>query len=85
MTKAKRLQVPISAAVERMIRSAAKVYKISTAEWARRILSKAAARDTATSVVMDPLEAVRAIGALDLPVSDDPKKMTQEAIKGRLR
>lgn len=84
MSKIKRLQVPVSDKEEKLFRAAAKIYKISTAEWARRIMSKAAERDLSTSVVMDPLDAVREISNINAPVGD-VETMKKQSIDGRLR
>lgn len=70
MSKSRRLQIPITKEEELLVKRAAKVYQISAAEWARRILKRAAERDLAATVVLDPLEAVERLAALDAPVSD---------------
>lgn len=84
MSMKKRLQVPITASEERLFKSAAKVYEIPAAEWARRVLRKAAERDLSADVVLDPLEALEKLSKLNAPVSDLPR-MIEESLKGRLK
>ena len=82
MSMSKRLQIPISSTEERTFQSAAKIYNISTAEWARRILRKAAERDLSSDIKMTPIEAVEMIAQLNAPV-DSVKAMKRQSIKGR--
>jgi uncharacterized protein (DUF1778 family) len=86
MAKTKRIQVPVTPADERAIRAAARLYKISAAEWMRRIAIKAAQSDFVESAArtMTPKEALDALSALDLPV-DDVGVMKKQSIRGRLR
>lgn len=79
----RRLQVTMSVDEEKKFRKAAKLYNISAAEWARRILRKAADRDLAADVVVDPLEAVRTLGNLNAPI-DTVATMKRQSTKGRL-
>lgn len=86
MTKTRRIQVPVSPADEKVIKAAAKLYKISAAEWMRRIALKAAQSDLAESAArgMSPMEALNALGKLNLPI-DKLGIMIEEGIKGRLK
>lgn len=84
MSMKKRLQVPISPQEEKLFKSAARVYAIPAAEWARRVLRKAAERDLAADTVLDPLEAVKKIAALNAPI-DELHKLTEQSLKGRLK
>jgi hypothetical protein len=84
MSKTRRIQVPFSVEDEKLIRSIAKLYKISVAEWMRRIALKAAERDRSlASEKLTPEEALKAIAKLNLPVSS-LKKMSRESTLGRL-
>ena len=84
MSKTKRIQVPFSIEDEKLIRSVAKLYKISVAEWMRRIALKAAERDRdLSSGRLEPEDALKAIGKMNMPVSS-VKKMNKESILGRL-
>ena len=84
MSMNKRLQVPMTKEDEKLIKSAAKIYDISASEWARRILRKAAERDTAADLVIDPLEAVNRMSKMSAPI-DSVKKMKAQSLKGRLK
>lgn len=84
MSMKKRLQVPITSGEEKLFKSAAQVYSIPAAEWARRVLRKAAERDLATDLVLDPLEAVKRLGELNAPVAD-VSQMSEESLKGRIK
>jgi len=84
MSMSKRFQIPVSREDEKLIQSAAKIYKISAAEWARRVLRKAAERDLSCDMVMSPLEALQVISKLDAPVAD-VQTMINQSVKGRLR
>ena len=84
MSMKKRLQIPITPSEEKLFKSVAEVYSIPAAEWARRVLRKAAERDLAADLVMNPLEAVKALGKLDAPISDLPK-MIEQSLKGRVK
>lgn len=83
MSMIKRLQIPLSGEEDKLFKAAAKVYQISAAEWARRVLRKAAERDLSSDVVMDPLKAVEQIAAMKAPVASI-RKMKEQSIKGRL-
>ncbi len=86
MSKIKRIQVPFSAQDEKLIRSIAKLYKISAAEWMRRIALKAAERDRNTATTLNKLEpedVIKAMAKLNLPISS-VKKMNKEGTLGRL-
>jgi hypothetical protein len=84
MSKIKRIQVPLSIEDDKLIRSIAKLYKISAAEWLRRIALKAAERDrNLAQAKLEPEAALVALGKMNLPVSS-LKKMTKESILGRL-
>ena len=84
MSKTKRIQVPLSEEDEKLIRSIAKLYKISVAEWMRRIALKAAQRDrNLASEKLTPEEALKAISKFNLPITS-VKKMTRESVLGRL-
>lgn len=84
MSKTKRIQVPLSAEDEKLIRSVAKLYKISAAEWLRRIALKAVERDrNLASARLEPEEALEALSKMNLPVSS-LKKMTKDSIFGRI-
>jgi len=86
MSRTRRIQVPVSPEDEKAIKAAARLYKISTAEWMRRIAIKAAQSDLAGGAVphMTPSEALEALCKMDLPV-DSVKKMKEQGIKGRLK
>lgn len=86
MNKTKRIQVPVSPADEKTIKAAAKLYKISAAEWMRRMALKAAKNDLALSTAhaMTPQEALEALIEMDLPI-EDLDTMTKQSIKGRLK
>lgn len=84
MSMIKRLQVPVTEIEDELFKKAARIYSISAAEWARRVLRKAAERDISADVVMDPLEAVRAIGKLNASV-DSVSTMKEQSVRGRLR
>jgi replication initiation and membrane attachment protein DnaB len=84
MSKTKRIQVPLSAEDEKLIRSVAKLYKISAAEWLRRVALKAVERDRSLATArLEPEEALAALSNMNLPISS-LKKMTKESILGRL-
>ena len=78
----KRLQIHISAPDKKIVQQAAKLYGISAAEWVRRVVRKAAARDLGASVILDPLDAVKNLSKLNAPVSS-LKRMKEETIRGR--
>jgi hypothetical protein len=80
----KRLQIPVSSEDEKLIKSVAKTYKISAAEWARRVLRKAASRDLATTLTLDPQTAVQQLASLNAPVAD-VQELIEQSIKGRLK
>lgn len=84
MTKSKKIQVPVSPKDEQAIRAAAKLYKISAAEWMRRVALKAAQSDLALGKKVSPDEALEEIFRMELPV-DDLESMTDEGIAGRLK
>jgi len=84
MSTNRRIQVPVSPAEETLMQSAARIFNISTAEWARRILRKAAQRDLSASICMDPIEALEAIKSLQAPVGS-VKTMKKQSVKGRRR
>ena len=83
--KKRRLQIPISAADERLVRAAAKLYQISAAEWLRRIAIKAAKNDLvlAKQQNLSPFEALEALGKLEGPVGSI-EEISRESVKGRL-
>lgn len=84
MSKIKRIQVPLSEEDDRLIREIAKLYKISVAEWMRRIALKAVERDrNLVSKKLDPEDALEAIRKMNLPISS-LEKMTNESVLGRL-
>ena len=83
MSKNRRLQIPVSPEEEALYKKAAKVFEVSTAEWVRRVLRKAAHRDIAVEQQLDPLEAIEKLANLKGPISEI-QKMKQESIKGRL-
>ncbi len=83
MSMTKRLQIPLTGEEDKLFKSVAKVYEISAAEWARRVLRKAAERDLSTDIIMDPLEAIEKIAAMKGPITTT-KKMKEQSIKGRL-
>ena len=82
--KNKKLQIPMSDTEESMVRKAAQIYHVTTAEWARRVLRKAAERDLAAEVVLDPMDAVLMLSKLQAPVSE-PEQMKQESLSGRYK
>ena len=84
MSIKKCLQVPVSNTEDRLFRSAAKIYAISAAEWARRVLRKAAEMDLSTELRLDPLEAVERLSAINAPVGD-VDTMIEESLRGRLK
>ena len=86
MSRTKRIQVPVSPADEKAIKAAARLYKISTAEWMRRIAIKAAQSDLAGGAVpnMTPIDALEALCSMNLPI-ESPKKMKEQGVKGRLK
>ena len=84
MSMKKRLQVPLTLSEDRLFQSAAKIYALSAAEWARRVLRKAAERDLSAEVVLDPLDAVKKLGTLNGPVGE-VDIMIDESLHGRLK
>ena len=83
MSMNKRLQIPVSPSDEKLFKSAAKVYQISAAEWARRVLRTAAQNDTPSDLKLSPSEALKRLSLLSAPVSDIDQMIT-ESTKGRL-
>ena len=82
MSKNRRLQIPVSLEDESLFKSAAQVYNIPAAEWARRVLKKAAIRDLSSEVILDPISAVAAISQLNAPV-DSVSVMKSQSFKGK--
>jgi hypothetical protein len=84
MSKTKRIQVPLSEEDDKLIREVAKLYKISVAEWMRRIALKEAERDrNLIGKKLKPEEALEAIARMNLPVGP-VRKMSRESLLGRL-
>ena len=79
----KRLQILLSQEDLMLYQSAAKICKLSAAEWARRNLRKAAQQDLSGDANMDHASAAAAIVKLHAPV-DDLDVMIKQSIRGRL-
>ena len=80
MARNDRLQILVTEKEARSIRKAAKIYKLSASEWARRVLCKAAERDLSSSTILDPLDAVKKLSRLNAPV-DTVENMKKESIE----
>lgn len=80
----RKFQIPLFESDETLFKKAAKIYNIPAAEWARRVLRKAAERDLATDLVLDPLSAVKKLSSLKAPIHSIAK-MKEQGIKGRLK
>jgi hypothetical protein len=67
-----------------LIREITKLYKISVAEWMRRIALREAERDrNLIEKKLEPEEALAAISRMNLPVGP-ARTMTRESLLGRL-
>lgn len=81
MSKTKRFQIPVSPTDEALFKNAARVDRVSAAEWARRILVKAAQESLGTAK-MSREDALDQIFGLNAPVSK-VDTMIEESIRGR--
>jgi len=84
MTTRKRFQIPVLAEEMKLVKDAAKLYQIPAAEWARRVLTRAAERDLTTAERQTPKQAVAKIGKLNAPI-DSLERMIEESLAGRLK
>jgi hypothetical protein len=84
MAKDKKLQVPVTEQEISKYQAAARIYNIPTAEWARRILQKAADRDLSSTAFLDPVTALNKLKSLNAPVGD-VTTMNEESVEGRLK
>lgn len=84
MAKNRKLQVPVTELEISRYQAAARIYNISAAEWARRILEKAADRDLSSAISLDPITALKKLASINAPVGDI-ETMREESLKGRLK
>ncbi|MBI1859769.1 MAG: hypothetical protein HYR96_02480 [Deltaproteobacteria bacterium] len=78
----RRLQIPVSASDEDLFKVAARQAGLSTAEWARRLLSEKALESIRGN--RSPKEALEMLFSLQAPVADI-RVMVQQSFKGRYK
>lgn len=82
MSMSKRLQIPIKTSEEELFKAAARQQGLSTADWARRLLSEKALESLRGK--RSPKEALEMLFGLQAPVTEI-RVMIEQSVKGRYK
>lgn len=84
MAKTRKLQIPISIEDENTIKSVAKIYNVSAAEWVRNTIIRAAQRDLYDPTLTDSEVVLNKLSKLNAPIGS-VKAMKLQSVKGRYK